>query len=391
MNQDLSIFTLVLQASLVVQIVMAGLLLVSLASWTRDLRQALRAAQACAPRNDDFEREFWAGKQPERPVRRAPRRRPTASPMERIFASRHARVPEAARAPRRRRRHAARRRAPRDARELPARARRGRVATCRFLASVGSVSPYVGLFGTVWGIMHAFIGLSNLQQVTLATVAPGIAEALVATAIGLFAAIPAVIAYNRFARDIDRIAIQLETFIEEFSNILQRNARPARRARAPRRRASAPPDSSHGLPSCRRHAARAGARSTRSTWCPFIDVMLVLLIIFMVTAPLITTGLVDLPTRRQEPASGPSTWSRSSSAPTRRCALRIDGKDRGRRAAAGAARRRACSRRRPATRDTPVVISADRNVKYEAVVKVMDTLQRAGVQRVGLSVKNSGG
>jgi biopolymer transport protein TolQ len=92
-----------------------------------------------------------------------------------------------------------------------------------FLASVGSVSPYVGLFGTVWGIMHAFIGLANLTQVTLATVAPGIAEALVATAIGLFAAIPAVIAYNRFARDIDRLAIQMETFIEEFSNILQRN------------------------------------------------------------------------------------------------------------------------------------------------------------------------
>jgi biopolymer transport protein TolQ len=83
--------------------------------------------------------------------------------------------------------------------------------------------PYVGLFGTVWGIMHAFTGLAKLQQVTLATVAPGIAEALVATAIGLFAAIPAVIAYNRFARDIDRMAIQLETFIEEFSNILQRN------------------------------------------------------------------------------------------------------------------------------------------------------------------------
>jgi biopolymer transport protein TolQ len=93
-----------------------------------------------------------------------------------------------------------------------------------FLASVGSVSPYVGLFGTVWGIMHAFIGLSNLQQVTLASVAPGIAEALVATAIGLFAAIPAVIAYNRFARQIDRMATQLESFIEEFSNILQRNA-----------------------------------------------------------------------------------------------------------------------------------------------------------------------
>lgn len=92
------------------------------------------------------------------------------------------------------------------------------------LATIGATAPFVGLFGTVWGIMHAFIGLSNLQQVTLATVAPGIAEALVATAIGLFAAIPAVIAYNRFARDIDRIAIQLETFIEEFSNILQRSA-----------------------------------------------------------------------------------------------------------------------------------------------------------------------
>jgi biopolymer transport protein TolQ len=82
----------------------------------------------------------------------------------------------------------------------------------------------VGLFGTVWGIMHAFVGLSNLQQVTLATVAPGIAEALIATAIGLFAAIPAVIAYNRFSHDIDRIATQLETFMEEFTNILQRYA-----------------------------------------------------------------------------------------------------------------------------------------------------------------------
>ena len=92
-----------------------------------------------------------------------------------------------------------------------------------FLATVGSVSPYVGLFGTVWGIMHAFTGLASMQQVTLATVAPGIAEALVATAIGLFAAIPAVVAFNRFARDVDRVAIQQETFIEEFSNILQRS------------------------------------------------------------------------------------------------------------------------------------------------------------------------
>jgi biopolymer transport protein TolQ len=94
-----------------------------------------------------------------------------------------------------------------------------------FLASVGSVSPYVGLFGTVWGIMNAFRGLGNVQQATLATVAPGIAEALVATAIGLFAAIPAVVAYNRYTHDIDRLAIRFESFIEEFSNILQRQAR----------------------------------------------------------------------------------------------------------------------------------------------------------------------
>ena len=92
-----------------------------------------------------------------------------------------------------------------------------------FLGTVGSVAPYVGLFGTVWGIMHAFTGLAALAQVTLATVAPGIAEALVATAIGLFAAIPAVVAYNRFTTDIDRVANRMETFMEEFSNILQRN------------------------------------------------------------------------------------------------------------------------------------------------------------------------
>jgi biopolymer transport protein TolQ len=91
-----------------------------------------------------------------------------------------------------------------------------------FLATVGSVSPYIGLFGTVWGIMHAFTGLANVQQATLASVAPGIAEALVATAIGLFAAIPAVVAYNRYATDIDRLSNRFETFMEEFSNILHR-------------------------------------------------------------------------------------------------------------------------------------------------------------------------
>ena len=93
-----------------------------------------------------------------------------------------------------------------------------------FLASTGSVSPYVGLFGTVWGIMHAFRSLANVQQATLAQVAPGIAEALVATAIGLLAAIPAVVAYNRYSHDIDRLANRFESFMEEFSNILHRQA-----------------------------------------------------------------------------------------------------------------------------------------------------------------------
>jgi len=221
MNQDLSIFTLVLHASLVVQIVMAGLMIVSLASWSAIFAKlvALRRVRAG---NDDFEREFWAGKSLNDLYADAAQKA-ASSPMERIFASGMREFMKL-----RERRVA-------DAGMLLDGARRAMRASLQreldviesnlsFLASVGSVSPYVGLFGTVWGIMHAFIGLSNLQQVTLATVAPGIAEALVATAIGLFAAIPAVIAYNRFARDIDRIAIQLETFIEEFSNILQRSA-----------------------------------------------------------------------------------------------------------------------------------------------------------------------
>jgi biopolymer transport protein TolQ len=221
MNQDLSIITLVLHASLVVQIVMAGLLFVSLASWSVIFGKvfALRGLRAG---NDEFEREFWAGGNLNDLYDNAARKT-RMSPMERIFASGMREFLKL-----RERRVA-------DSSTLLDGARRAMRASYQreldviesnlsFLASVGSVSPYVGLFGTVWGIMHAFIGLSNLQQVTLATVAPGIAEALVATAIGLFAAIPAVIAYNRFARDIDRIAIQLETFIEEFSNILQRSA-----------------------------------------------------------------------------------------------------------------------------------------------------------------------
>ena len=221
MNQDMSIVQLVLHASWVVQFVMLLLIVVSIASWAAIFRKmfALRRIKSL---NEMFEREFWSGSNLNELFAAAAKNARHAGPMERIFASGMREYQKL------RERHIA------DGLTLMDGARRAmRAASHReldvaesslsFLASVGSVSPYVGLFGTVWGIMHAFTGLTALQQVTLATVAPGIAEALVATAIGLFAAIPAVVAYNRFARDIDRIAIRLETFIEEFSNILQRN------------------------------------------------------------------------------------------------------------------------------------------------------------------------
>jgi biopolymer transport protein TolQ len=221
MNQDLSIIHLVTQASLVVQLVMLLLAGVSIASWAAIFRK-LFSLKRVKSLNDEFEREFWSGTSLNDLFANATQHAKNGGPMERIFASGMREFQKL------------RERRISDAGTLLDGARRAMRASFQremdqvesnlsFLASVGSVSPYVGLFGTVWGIMHAFTGLASLQQVTLATVAPGIAEALVATAIGLFAAIPAVVAYNRFARDIDRVAIQLETFIEEFSNILQRN------------------------------------------------------------------------------------------------------------------------------------------------------------------------
>jgi biopolymer transport protein TolQ len=220
MNQDLSIVSLVMHASFVVQLVMAGLLFMSLASWTVIFGKVFGLKRVRGS-NEDFEKEFWSGRSLT-DLNQAAGSKGESAPMERIFASgmreflklRERKLDAAAQLDGARRAMRASYQREMDVVE----------SNLSFLASVGSVSPYVGLFGTVWGIMHAFVGLSNLQQVTLQSVAPGIAEALVATAIGLFAAIPAVIAYNRFARDIDRIAIQLETFIEEFTNILQRNA-----------------------------------------------------------------------------------------------------------------------------------------------------------------------
>jgi biopolymer transport protein TolQ len=225
MNQDLSIIHLFLNASWVVKGVVILLLLVSVMSWAV-IFSKLFALKKTSSLNDGFEREFWSGKPLSELFQAAAQHAKSSGPMERIFASgmrEFQKIQQSLVA----------RRAT-DAGLLLDGSRRAMRASLQreldviesnlsFLASVASVSPYVGLFGTVWGIMHAFTGLASLQQVTLATVAPGIAEALVATAIGLFAAIPAVVAYNRFARQIDRIANSLETFIEEFSNILQRS------------------------------------------------------------------------------------------------------------------------------------------------------------------------
>jgi biopolymer transport protein TolQ len=243
MNATISITDLILNASWVVQLVVLLLMVVSVISWATILTKR-SALKKMAQLNDEFEAEFWGGGNLSEMYGASADSPKRVGAMQRIFASGmreyqklrqlpsmvhngaeslgaqpasgalsgsiyndHAAVLEGTR------------RAMRASYQREMDSVEGQLS---FLASVGSVSPYVGLFGTVWGIMHAFTGLSSLQQVTLATVAPGIAEALVATAIGLFAAIPAVLAYNQFARDIDRLAVRLESFIDEFSNILQR-------------------------------------------------------------------------------------------------------------------------------------------------------------------------
>jgi biopolymer transport protein TolQ len=216
---QMSLTALVLQASPIVQIVIALLAIISVASWAVIVRK-LVGLRRVRQGNEEFEREFWSGKSLNEMSSTIGSKLQTV-PLERIFASgmreflklREKRLDSGVQLDGARR--AMRASYQRELDEVE--------SHLSFLASVGSVSPYVGLFGTVWGIMHAFVGFGALQQVTLASVAPAIAEALIATAIGLFAAIPAVVAYNRLARDIDRIAIQLETFIEEFTNILQRN------------------------------------------------------------------------------------------------------------------------------------------------------------------------
>ncbi len=222
MSTDMSFFHLIMGASTVVQLVMLLLVVVSMASWTMIFRRrfALTEARAAA---DDFEDRFWSGGELSALYREISAGDDNAIGMAGIFQAGFA---EYARL---------RKQAGTDSRSVVEGAQRVmRVVLSRetdeletnlsFLATVGSTSPYVGLFGTVWGIMNSFRGLGNAQQATLAMVAPGIAEALIATAMGLFAAIPAVIAYNRYSNEVERLINRYDNFLEEFSTILQRQA-----------------------------------------------------------------------------------------------------------------------------------------------------------------------
>ena len=225
-SEGIAFFALIQNASLPVQLVMLMLLTASVVSWTMIFRKwfALKSAKAAAER---FETKFWSGANLNQMYTEQSRKEANATGMASIFVEgfrEYRRLSQQSNIE------------PMDILEGVQRAMR--VALSReidylethlsFLATVGSTSPYVGLFGTVWGIMNSFRSLSMVQQATIAHVAPGIAEALIATAIGLFAAIPAVIAYNRYSNNVERLVTRYEIFMEEFASILQRQAYAAR-------------------------------------------------------------------------------------------------------------------------------------------------------------------
>lgn len=219
-HTDLSILALIAQSSFVVKIVIAILLLMSFWSLTKIALKYLQLRRA-TKESILFEDDFWRGGDLGAIYQSMGNAR-IGDGMKHIFVSgfreytKHRKQGSSAAvaidSTRRAMRVAYQRELDRLEANLPG------------LATIGSVSPYIGLFGTVWGIMNSFRGLASVAQATLAQVAPGIAEALIATAIGLFAAIPAAIAYNRFTNDVDRLATRYETFIEEFANILQRQS-----------------------------------------------------------------------------------------------------------------------------------------------------------------------
>ncbi len=215
MTVDLSLWRLILEASLIVQLVMVILVVASVLSWLVILVKA-RTIKVANRASDEFEERFWSGIDLAH-LYDGIRRKTDMAGMEHVFSSGFKEFLRT-------------RQQPTQVVESTHRSMRVAIARegqdleryLQFLATVGSTSPYIGLFGTVWGIMHAFLGLAGAQQATLQMVAPGIAEALIATALGLFAAIPAVIAYNRFATDVDRLLGRFENFSDEFVALLAR-------------------------------------------------------------------------------------------------------------------------------------------------------------------------
>lgn len=222
MTPDMSFFHLITNASIPVQAVMLMLVIASVMSWTMIFKKRVwlnRAKRAA----DAFEEQFWSLEELTPLYQQINERRAEATGMELLFEAgfrefvrlqnnRDA-IPDVVMEGAQRAMRVA---LNKEVEELE--------AHLSFLASVGSTSPYVGLFGTVWGIMNSFRALGNVQQASISMVAPGIAEALIATAMGLFAAIPAVIAYNRFSNDVERLVNRYDTFIEEFSSILHHQA-----------------------------------------------------------------------------------------------------------------------------------------------------------------------
>ena len=222
MNSELNVLALILGASLPVKLVLGILIGFSIASWFIIFRKKALIDRANASA-DEFEERFWSGADLAGLFKEITNSGDRVTGSGAIFESGFR---EFARL---------RQRRSVDSRALLEGAQRAmRVAATRevdrleqsleFLANVGSISPYVGLFGTVWGIMIAFQGLANVKEATIAMVAPGISEALIATAMGLFAAIPAVWAYNRYSTKLERISLRYDTFVEEFSSILARQA-----------------------------------------------------------------------------------------------------------------------------------------------------------------------
>ncbi len=220
MSNDLSLLSLLSNASLVVQLVMVLLLGVSVVSWTMIFKKSITIGRA-RKAADRFEQRFWSGTELTTLYSQITARKYIPSGMESIFEAGFKEFARLRKQPNIQ---------PMEVLEGAQRAMRVVLAReidelelhLSFLASVGSTSPYVGLFGTVWGIMNSFRALGNVHQATLSQVAPGIAEALIATAMGLFAAIPAVVAYNRYANATERLINRYDTFLEEFATILQR-------------------------------------------------------------------------------------------------------------------------------------------------------------------------